>query len=193
MRNKATRWGGIGMACGLVAWIGACAPADESEVADTAPPEATEAASAPTAAPDTTGAAMWAHMQAEDYRTGWELWPGLAEFYGGNAPHGMLLTTYANATAQAALQSGETVMPEGSIIIKENYMPDRELAAITVMYKRQGYNGEHADWFFAKFLPDGSLDAAPSGMALEGRVPGCQGCHIAQQGADYIYSPRPAG
>jgi hypothetical protein len=70
-------------------------------------------------------------------------------------------------------------------------MPTRELAAITVMYKRPGYNPEHNDWFFVKFLPDGSLDSAPNGMALEGRLAGCQGCHIGREPFDYLFSPRP--
>ena len=75
-------------------------------------------------------------------------------------------------------------------MIKENYMPTRELAAITVMYKRAGYNAEHNDWFFTKFLPDGSLDTTPNGMAMEGRLPGCQNCHIGRRDLDYLYSPR---
>ncbi len=33
-------------------------------------------------------------------------------------------------------------MPAGAIVVKENYMPDKKLAAITVMYKVAGYNPE---------------------------------------------------
>lgn len=144
----------------------------------------------PVAQPDTTGAAMWAHMQEADYRENWELWPGLGEFYQGNEPHGMLLTTYVNDVAKRALDAGSVLMPEGAVVIKENYMPNRDLAAITVMYKRSGYNAEHNDWFFTKFLPDGSLDTMPNGMAMEGRLPGCQNCHMGRQSFDYLYSPR---
>lgn len=188
-------WIRLGTTALALAWIGgttACAPAEE-DGGDEAPAVASEPAPAPAVDPDTTGAAMWAHMQAEDYQTSWDLWPGLEPFYGGNDPHGSLLTTYTNAVARSALTAGDSVLPDGAIVIKENYMPSRELAAITVMYKRAGYNAEHNDWFFAKYLPDGSLDSAPDGTALEGRVPGCQGCHIAQAGLDYLYSPRPGG
>lgn len=179
-----------------VAWLGwtaGCTPtseAQEAEAESAGQLVATESTSSP---PDTTGAAIWAHIQDENYEDTWNLWPGLDPFYTGNDPHGRLLTTYTNAVAHDALMAGEAVLPEGAIVIKENYMPTRELAAITVMYKQAGYNAEHNDWFFAKYLPDGSLDTAPNGMALEGRVPGCQGCHIAQAGQDYLYSPRPGG
>lgn len=189
------QWMRLGTTALALAWIGgtsACVPADE-EGGEEAPSAASGVAPAPTADPDTTGAAVWAHIQAEDYRESWDLWPGLEPFYGGNDPHGMLLTTYTNPVAATALTAGETSMPDGAIVIKENYTPDRALAAITVMYKRAGYDAEHSDWFFAKFLPDGSLDTGPNGMALEGRVPGCQGCHIAQASQDYLYSPRPGG
>jgi len=162
----------------------------------TTPSELPQTAAEPSqsaADPDTTGAAMWAHLQEEDYRQTWELWPGMGEFYEGNEPHGLLLTTYVNDVALDALNAGQTVMPEGAVVIKENYMPNRELAAVTVMYKRPGYNPDHADWFFSKHLPGGELDQMPNGMAMEGRLPGCQNCHIARQNFDYLYTPRPDG
>ena len=157
-----------------------------------APAEPIPASVTMTADPDTTGAAIWAHIQEEDYQDSWELWPGLGELYQGNPPHGALLTTYVNEVVLRALNAGQTNMPAEAIVIKENYMPNRELAAVTVMYKRRGYNGDHNDWFFAKFLPDGTLDQMPNGMAMEGRLPGCQACHIAKRDADYLYSPRPS-
>ncbi len=157
------------------------------------PRSAPEPAVVAAPSPDTTGAAMWAHIQGEDYREGWELWPGMGELYAGNDPHGRLLTTYTNGAALAALNAGDVNMPNGAVIIKENFMPDSTLAAITVMYKRTGYNAEHNDWFFVKYLPDGTLDQMPNGMAMQGRLPGCQGCHIARREADYLYTPRPGG
>lgn len=140
------------------------------------------------AAPDTTGAAIWAYLQAEDYQEDWALYPGTDELYEGTEPHGMLLTTYVNELAAAALEEDADRLPDGAIVVKENYTPNAELAAVTVMYKRAGYNPDHNDWFFSKHLPDGSLDQAPNGMALEGRVPGCQACHSAQSEHDYLYT-----
>ena len=79
-------------------------------------------------------------------------------------------------------------MPAGAVVVKENYMPDSTLAAVTVMYKAAGYNPEHNDWFFTKHLPSGELDQTPTGMAMEGRLAGCQNCHGSVSANDYIFT-----
>ncbi len=151
--------------------------------------ESTESSiSAAAAQPDTTGAAMWAYLQEVAYRSNWQLWPDKGELYTGQEPHGMLLTTYVNDAALGAVTTKAGSMPDGAIIIKENYMPDSTLAAVTVMYKRSGYNAEHNDWFFTKHLPSGELDQTPNGMPMEGRLPGCQACHGTVRANDYIFT-----
>ncbi|NIW35421.1 MAG: hypothetical protein GWN32_02375 [Gemmatimonadetes bacterium] len=145
------------------------------------------------AAPDTTGPALWAHLQEEHYASSWALWPGKGRLYMGQEPHGMRLTTYVNDIAARALASGAEEMPDGAIVVKENFTPDSALAAITVMYKRNGYNPDHANWFFSKFRPDGEVDQAPNGMRLAGRVPGCQNCHGSKKDNDYIFTSELGG
>ncbi len=143
------------------------------------------------AEPDTTGAAIWAHLKEQNYRENWSLWPGTEAFYKGNQPHGMLLTTYVNDVALHAMQDGASEMPNGAIIVKENYMPNRQLAAITVMYKQDGYNSQHNDWFFTKHLPSGELDKMEKdgmSMPMQGRLPGCQNCHMAKRDNDYLFT-----
>lgn len=138
--------------------------------------------------PDTTGASVWSYLEGVGYRDNWALWPEKGQLYTGQEPHGMLLTSYLNDVALEALKTHSGTMPEGAILVKENYMPDSTLAAITVMYKVAGYNPDHADWFFSKHRPDGSVDKAPNGMALEGHVPGCQNCHVAKKANDYVFT-----
>lgn len=167
-----------------VVFVAACGRGETDSATEDTP--AMTAAPAP--APDTTGAAIWAHLQGSDYQANWGLWPGKGQFYTGGEPHGMLLTTYMNDAAMEAFNSGATTMPEGAIVVKENYRPDSTLAAVTVMYKRSGYNAEHNDWFFTKHLPDGSLDQMPNGMAMEGRLPGCQNCHQGVRANDYLFT-----
>ena len=157
------------------------APAQEE-----APPP--EEAQAMAERPDTTGAAMWAHLQSAHYQENWQTWPDKGELYAGQAPHGMLLTTYLNEAALEALTGKAGTMPDGAIVVKENYMPDSTLAAITVMYKVAGYNSEHNDWFFTKHKPSGDLETMPNGMAMEGRLPGCQSCHLVKKDNDYLYT-----
>ncbi len=135
------------------------------------------------AAPDTTAAALWAHLQTAEYQENWALWPGKGRLYEGTEPHGMLLTTYYDETASDALERGALGdLPSGSILVKENYMPDGTLAAITVMVKRTGYNPDHQDWLFAKYDPSGEAEAF-------GRVAGCQSCHSAAPSGAYIFTP----
>ena len=166
--------------------LAACADAgDEPDAADqqAAPGDAAAgpAAGAQSAEPDTTAEALWAHLEAEAYRDNWRLWPGKDRLYTGTEPHGMLLTTYANNTAYQALQAGQVAdLPPGSIIVKENWMPDSTFDAATVMYKVDGYNPDHRDWLFAKFDPQGSPDAF-------GRAPMCQACHQNAE-SGYIYT-----
>ena len=120
--------------------------------------------------PGTTASSVLSYLEETDYQESWELWPGLGEKYTGQEPHGMLLTTYLTPGAYDALTGKKGVMPNGAIIVKENYTPEGTFAANTVMYKKAGYNPEHNDWFWLKVLADGTVEK-------EGRVPGCQACH----------------
>lgn len=152
-----------------------------AELAGEAPADAT--AEAPVAThPDTSAEALWNHLEEEDYRANWRLWPGKGRLYAGTEPHGMLLTTYANDIAYGALvEDGSGDLPEGAILLKENYNTDSTFAGATVMQKVPGYNPQHQDWLFAKFTPDGGVDAF-------GRADGCQSCHQqATQG--YVFTP----
>jgi len=175
---------------GLIAVTAAgCGPSEEPQDETTEPmPQASAVAEA-----DTTGAAVWAHLQQSDYQNTWTLWPGKGELYTGQEPHGMLLTTYLNDIALRALTSRVSSMAPGAIVVKENYMPDGTLAAVTTMFKVRGYNPDVNDWFFTKHLPSGAFDQAPNGMALEGRLPGCTNCHTAMQTNDYLFTGRLQG
>ncbi len=118
--------------------------------------------------------------------------------YEGVEPHGFVLETfYTKATL-----GGHT----GDLVIKRNYGPTgveieevqadpaAHLGAITVMFKREaGYDDEGNNWFYAKYLPDGSLDQNGKGMALAGLVAkgadqGCIACHSAAPGDDFLFT-----
>jgi hypothetical protein len=130
------------------------------------------------AAPDTTASGLWRHLEESSY-TDWPMWPGKRALYEGTEPHGMRLTTYVNQLALDAITNKAGVMPAGAIVVKENYMPDSTLAAITIMYKAREYNAEYNDWFWVKRLADGTVEAS-------GRVPMCQGCHAQSAANDYL-------
>ena len=118
--------------------------------------------------------------------------------YEGTEPHGAVLETfYTKATV-----NGYT----GEVIVKRNYGPkdvevdvvqanrSKHLGAVTVMFKREaGWDPENKDWFWVKYLPDGSLDKNPKGMMLAGKVAkgakkGCIACHTLAPGGDLVYT-----
>lgn len=164
----------------VAAGVAACG-GDTGETGGAEGEAAREEARAPQ--PDTMGAGMWSFLQEVDYQGSWQLWPDKGQLYQGQEPHGMLLTTYLNDLAHDALTNQAGSMPDGAIVVKENYAPDSTLAAVTVMYKKDGFDPEHNDWFWVKFLADGSVDM--EGKA-QGRVQGCIQCHGGKADNDYI-------
>ena len=131
--------------------------------------------------PDTTAQAVWTFLQDADYSVNWDFWPGKNRFYPGTEPHGQLLNTYLNAAAEATVsETTNAPLAPGSMVVKENYAPDSTLAAVTVMYKYDGYDPDASDWFWAKYGPDGQIQAA-------GRVESCIQCHgQAAENHDYL-------
>lgn len=179
-----TRWM-PGLTVGAFGLIMGCAPADQEDDAEPIEEPGPEVSEAPEALPGTADAAeLWTYLTDSDYQS-WPLWPGKGERYPGGDPHGSTLTTYTNATTAGALEAGSGSLPGGSIIVKENYMPSGELEAITTMYKVEGYNPDAGDWYWVKFLPDGTVDM--DGMA-QGKVPGCIACHSGKADNDYIFT-----
>ena len=116
--------------------------------------------------------------------------------YEGVDPHGALLETFYTE----ASVDGHT----GTLVVKRNYgpagveidsvigAPAEHLAAITVMFRREaGYDADNQDWFWVKYLPDGTLDKNPAGVGLAGRVAkggeaGCIACHSGED--DYLFT-----
>jgi hypothetical protein len=132
-----------------------------------------------TSMPKADGKALWDYLKKEHYAKSWQMWPGKKALYPGKEPHGAFLTTYVNKTAYRAIKGKKGQMPDGSIIVKENYTPDKKLGALTVMYKVKGYNSMAGDWFWAKYLPDGKI-------AVAGKVVACINCHSSAKANDYV-------
>ncbi|MDE2816570.1 MAG: cytochrome P460 family protein [Chloroflexota bacterium] len=133
-------------------------------------------------APEASGAAIIEYLNAADYQNAWQHLPGVEPMYTGGEPHGALLSTYFNAIALQAITDKAGSIPEGGMVVKENYMPDGKLAAITVMYKAAGYeNPEANNWFFLKYAPDGVIEA-------EGPVQGCTECHGDVRDNDFLFT-----
>jgi len=129
---------------------------------------------------------LWSWLQQTDY-TKWHGTDGrLPSFQEGQSPHGALIKTYVSKRAA----SDPKKLPSGSVIVKENYGPDKKLMAITVMLRSKGYDPEHGDWYYAKYLPTGKIDTTPpemKSMPVAGRFKMCIGCHNGAAGGDYAF------
>ncbi|TAN39696.1 MAG: hypothetical protein EPN25_10330 [Nitrospirae bacterium] len=118
-------------------------------------------------------------IKYDPYRA-WQLWPDKGRLYKGSQPHGALLTTFMNNAAYFSRQKKQG-MADRSIIVKENYTADKKFVALSVMYKIKGYNPAAGDWFWAKYSPDGKVEAS-------GKVKACIDCHTRQADNDFIFT-----
>ena len=138
---------------------------------------------------------------ADDREFGTRLWQALEQQelvgesaisskpYPGTDPHGSILITLEGDV--------EVDGEQGSVIIKRNYggngvtedsvadAPQENLMATTVMFKRADFDSE-GNWFWAKYLPDGSYDQA-EGKAMVGNVGMCASCHQDADGGDMVF------
>lgn len=124
---------------------------------------------------------FWTYITETSPYTSWPMWPGKDGIYPGQSPHGAYLKLYVNKPALEALKKDEP-MPEGAIIVKENYGKDQKtLKAITPMYLKKGYNPDGGDWFWAKYGGKGEVMAA-------GKVDSCIKCHKVQK--DWLFTEK---
>jgi hypothetical protein len=123
-----------------------------------------------------SGVDLWNTISQDKPYANYGFWPGLEGIMDGQGPHGTLIRTYVNAEA---LKPGPDAYPYGSIIVKENFMPDSTLAKLTVMYKVKDYNPDGGDWFWAVYGPDGKVE-------MEGKIQSCIGCHRLGGESDFV-------
>jgi len=126
-----------------------------------------------------TGSNLWELIIKADYSEQWKKWPKTSSYESGEEPHGVLSTTYIDIPVFMAIARKEGVLPDNAIIIKEDYSADKQLSAITAMWKVRGFNPDGDDWFWAKYAPDGKIEA-------EGKVDTCIACHGKNKSNDYI-------
>jgi hypothetical protein len=137
---------------------------------------------AETTIPHADADAFWSYITVENPYENWSFWPGKDGIYPGQSPHGAFLKLYANDIAINAVKAGMKTMPDGAILVKENYGKDQKtLMAVTPMYKVPGYNPDAGDWFWGKYGPDGEVMAA-------GKLKGCIQCHAAVKDNDWIFT-----
>ena len=129
---------------------------------------------------------LWSWAKKVDY-TRWKGVDGeTPEFQKGESPHGALIKTYVSLKAAQDLKD----LPNGSVIVKENYSPDKKLMAITIMHRSKGYDPKHGNWYYAKYMPNGKIARTPpemKNMPIAGKFMKCIECHGGADGNDFAF------
>ncbi len=150
---------------------------------------------------------FWTYLLANNYKH-WSPIPGksaglIQRFAKSDAsPHSQLVKYYLNRTALSDLDQPAV----GSIIVMENYRPDRSLETISVMYRSPGFDPQANDWYWIQYRPDGSVvttsptktsrdkngnpityAAANKQVSLVGRVDQCIRCHQSAANQDLAF------
>lgn len=108
--------------------------------------------------------------EMQNYRS-WNLIPGSKAKVAGAGPHGDFITSYGNDIAQKAISSNAGSMPDGAIIVKDNFTKEKEYRSTVVMKKVDG------KWFWGLLKPYGQ--ARQAGYGEEGeRMDTCGKCHL---------------
>jgi hypothetical protein len=157
----------------LALFLAACDAVTTEEPSPTEPPEAE--------GDQAIAEELWENLQGANYAEDWATVPGKGTLYPGQDPHGALISVYLNTGAMEALEGRPGQMPEGAIVVKDNYTADETLASVTVMEKQAGYDSDHNDWFWAKYGAEGNVQAA-------GKPDGCISCHGAVRSNDYVFT-----
>ncbi len=129
-----------------------------------------------------TGAKLFTRITVEDPYRDWSQFPDHQGTLPSALPHGPMSRVFINGVVESAIDNFNVALPEGSIIVKENVdtSPEVTEAALTVMWKIDGFDPENNDWFWANMTPEGQIVA-------EGRVQGCIACHGGARANDFVF------
>ena len=131
--------------------------------------------------PKTEGKDLWNHITVVEPYNGFSYIPGHQGMYQSRGEHGAYIKTFVNDLALKSLREKMGVMRPGSVIVTENYNTEKQLVAITAMYKVEGYDPDHGDWFWVMYSPGGAVEE-------EGKVRFCIACHAQRDYNDYVFS-----
>lgn len=126
--------------------------------------------------PQPDASVLWEYItKINDYKQ-WDSWPDYQGLQKARSPHRPLNRVYVN---DKGLSSDKAPANYGTIEVKETYTVDKKLKNVTVQYKVEGFNPEAGDWYWAMYMPDGTVKKA-------GKIAGCIDCHAGAKDNDYV-------
>lgn len=135
--------------------------------------------------PDEFYRSFWSHIVKKD--AAYNTWKSLAREKtedGIENPHGDTSRTYANKIAS----DDPTALPNGSILVREDYDDKGKRKSISVMYRVKDYDKDHGNWYWFKYLENGSVARGADNKAIAGKAMSCVDCHAKASGKDFVFS-----
>ena len=145
-------------------------------------------------------AQLWNYLIGNNYKNWAPATDQTGGLFDGARHHGPYLKMYLNRTASG----NEASLPEGSIVVMENYRADRSLKNVCVIYRTSGFNPSAQDWFWVAYNADGTVieqrqhtsgkpvdEDSMYGEAMVSKIAGkpasCIACHQAAGGSDWVF------
>lgn len=122
---------------------------------------------------------------ADDMYKSWTPFPGQTKLAKSGDHSGSFVRSYYNDVAGGAIADWSGSFPDGAIMVKEQFEDDAGTKPVghTVMWKVEGFDPAHGDWYWASFGPSGEVQRA-------GSIADCYGCHQATaMTADWVRTP----
>lgn len=99
-------------------------------------------------------------------------------------PHSTISKTYVDKVGSA----NSANLPNESILVREDYDSEKKRQSISVMYRVKDYDKVHGNWYWIKYLEDGSVARSSDGKTLAGKITSCIQCHAKAKGQDFVFS-----
>lgn len=126
---------------------------------------------------------FWLYLKANNYKN-WSAGPSAETdlSFSDSDAHGSYVKLYMNRTAAG----NASKLPDGSVIVMENFDQFKTLDSIAVMYRSDSYSKKSKNWYWVQYKPDGSL-VKQSSKNQSGVINSCIKCHSDAGGGDMSY------
>lgn len=120
-----------------------------------------------------------------DVYKSWAPFPGQTMLAKSGDHSGAFVRSYYNDVAAGAVANWSGSFPDGTILVKEQFEDEAGTKPVghTIMWKVEGFDPEHGDWYWAAFGAAGQAQRT-------GAIADCYGCHQATaMTADWVRTP----
>lgn len=148
-------------------------------------PKAVQAQTSRPQTPEEFYSSFWNHIVKKD--VAYNTWKSISREKtddGVENRHGSTSRTYANKVAADDTKT----LPNGSILVREDYNDKGKRTSISVMYRVKDYDKDHGNWYWLTYAESGAIVRDDGKKAIAGKVTSCIDCHAKASGKDFVFS-----